>query len=83
MSELTLPELVVIMRECAGEEESADLDGDIGDVDIESLGYDSLALMEAAATVKRTYQVQLSDDALAEVRTLNQFVTAVNRTGRG
>ncbi|ASR34898.1 hypothetical protein BAY61_07800 [Prauserella marina] len=82
MSELTLSELVTIMRKCAGEEESVDDGGDIGNVLLESLGYDSLALMEAAATVKRAYRVQLPDDALAEVRTLNQFVTAVNQAGR-
>ncbi|MEU6024210.1 phosphopantetheine-binding protein [Micromonospora sp. NPDC048871] len=82
MSELTLSEMIEIMRECAGEEASVDVGDDIGDVDLQLLGYDSLALMEAAAIVKRTYRVELSDDALSEVRTLNQFVAAVQQVGR-
>ncbi|MFV2104716.1 acyl carrier protein [Micromonospora sp. LOL_024] len=82
MSELTLPEMVEIMRECAGEEAAVEVDGNIGDVDLQILGYDSLALMEAAAMVKRTYRVELSDDALSEVRTLNQFVNAVHQVAR-
>jgi act minimal PKS acyl carrier protein len=77
MSQLTLPELVEIMRECAGEDESAGAGGgDIGDADLEDLGYDSLALMEAAARVKRQFKAE----ALAEIHTLNQFVAAVNDT---
>ncbi|QEU96245.1 acyl carrier protein [Streptomyces kanamyceticus] len=81
MSELTLPELVDIMRECAGEEEAVTAAGaDVGDVELENLGYDSLALMEAAGRVKRQYKAELTDDALAEIRTLNQFVAAVNDT---
>lgn len=79
MSELTVDALVTIMRECAGEEEPAGaIEGDIGDVAFEILGYDSLALMEGAAAVKRTYQVTLPDDVLVRVRTLNEFVAAVN-----
>ncbi|MEU5400844.1 acyl carrier protein [Streptomyces sp. NPDC005963] len=78
-SELTLPELTDIMRECAGEDEAlTSHEGDIGEVELEFLGYDSLALMEAASRVKRQYGVELSDDGLAQIRTLNQFVTAVN-----
>jgi act minimal PKS acyl carrier protein len=81
MSQLTLPELVEIMRECAGEDESAGAGGrDIGDADLEDLGYDSLALMEAAARVKRQFKAELSEEALAEIHTLNQFVAAVNDT---
>ncbi|MFJ4907034.1 acyl carrier protein [Streptomyces sp. NPDC093249] len=81
MSELTLPVLIDIMRECAGEDEAVAAEGgDVGDVELEYLGYDSLALMEAASRVKREFGAELPDDALAEIRTLNQFVTAVNET---
>ncbi|MFJ4823160.1 acyl carrier protein [Streptomyces bacillaris] len=79
MTELTLTELTDILRECAGEDEAlTDYEGDVGEAELESLGYDSLALMEAASRVKRQYGVELSDGGLAEIRTLHQFVTAVN-----
>ncbi|MFD7229170.1 acyl carrier protein [Streptomyces sp. NPDC059881] len=81
MSELTLPVLIDIMRECAGEDEAVTAEGgDIGDVELENLGYDSLALMEAAGRVKRQFNAELSDVVFAEIRTLNQFVAAVNDT---
>jgi act minimal PKS acyl carrier protein len=79
VSELTLSHLVDILRECAGEDEAVTAEGgDIGDVELEYLGYDSLAVMEAASRVKREYGVELPDDTLAEIRTLNRFVAAVN-----
>jgi minimal PKS acyl carrier protein len=78
MNELTLDELIEIVRECAGEDETVDLDGDVADTAFEELGYDSLALMEAAARVSRDYEVVLPEDALADIRTPAQFVTLVN-----
>lgn len=81
MSELTLPVLIDIMRECAGEDEEVAAEGEgIGDIELERLGYDSLAMMEAAGRVKRQFHAELSDSALADIRTLNQFVAAVNAT---
>ncbi|MEV0001588.1 acyl carrier protein [Micromonospora sp. NPDC050980] len=78
MSQFTIDDLKRIMRECAGEEEGAGLDGDIGEVPFEQLGYDSLALLETAARVGRELRVSLPDDLVAEVDTPAAFVAFVN-----
>ncbi|EWC63333.1 Acyl carrier protein [Actinokineospora spheciospongiae] len=78
MTELTLDGLITIMRECAGEDEAVDLDGGVEDTPFDELGYDSLALMEAASRVGRDYGVDLPEDALGRVRTPGEFLTLVN-----
>lgn len=78
MTTFNLDDLITIMRECAGEDESVNLSGEVAEMDFEELGYDSLALMEAASRVQRTYGLSLPEDELAEVRTPAGFVTLVN-----
>ncbi|MFC7330965.1 acyl carrier protein [Marinactinospora rubrisoli] len=75
----TLDDLTRILRECAGEDETVDLAGNIAEADFEQLGYDSLALMEAASRVSRQYDVALPEDDLADVHTPSAFVQLVNR----
>lgn len=78
MSELTLPVLVEIFRECAGEAEGVDLDAeDVGDVELKVLGYDSLALLEAISQVERKYSIGMPD-AETRIKTLNQFLDEAN-----
>ena len=55
MNAFTLDDLRRILRACAGEAESIDLDGDIVDIPFDELGYDSLALLELASRVEREY----------------------------
>ncbi|MEV0374138.1 acyl carrier protein [Streptomyces sp. NPDC050636] len=76
--ELNLEELTQIMRECAGEDEAVNLDGDILDVPFADLGYDSLALLEAASRIERHLDIKLADDALGEAETPRQLLAAVN-----
>jgi act minimal PKS acyl carrier protein len=78
MTTFTLDDLITIMRECAGEDESVTLSGEVAEVDFEELGYDSLALMEAASRVQRSYDLSFPEDELAQVRTPAAFVTLVN-----
>jgi act minimal PKS acyl carrier protein len=78
MTSFNLDDLIKIMRECAGEDESVNLSGEIAEVSFEELGYDSLALMETASRVQRAYGFSLPEDELAEVRTPAAFVTLVN-----
>ncbi|MGW5849815.1 phosphopantetheine-binding protein [Streptomyces sp. NPDC055254] len=74
MSELTLPVLVEIFRECAGEAEEVDLDAEgVGDVELKVLGYDSLALLEAISQVEVKYSIGMPD-AETRIKTLNQFL---------
>ncbi|MGP4003262.1 acyl carrier protein [Streptomyces sp. 8N706] len=77
---LTLEDLTRIMRECAGEDESVNLEGDILDVPFADLGYDSLALLEAAGAVERKLGVKLSDDAVGEAGTPRLFLALANET---
>ncbi|UQA97328.1 acyl carrier protein [Streptomyces halobius] len=78
MSELTLPVLVEIIRECAGEADGVDLNGEgVGDVELNVLGYDSLALLEAISQVERRYSIGMPD-AETRIRTLNQFLDQAN-----
>ncbi|MEW1544990.1 acyl carrier protein [Streptomyces tsukubensis] len=78
MSELTLPDLVEIFRQCAGEAEGADLKSDdVGDRELAALGYDSLALLEAISHVERKYAIGMPD-AETRIRTLNEFLDEAN-----
>ncbi|MFB7086472.1 acyl carrier protein [Streptomyces sp. NPDC056296] len=78
MSELTLPVLVEIFRQCAGEAEGIDLQSeDVGEVELNALGYDSLALLEAISQVERKYSIGMPD-AESRIRTLNEFLDQAN-----
>ncbi|MFF0452784.1 acyl carrier protein [Nocardia africana] len=68
-------ELKDVLREAAGEDESVDLEGDVLDTDFADLGYDSLALLEAAAVISRRYGIKLSDDELENITTPRQLLT--------
>ncbi|GGN94110.1 actinorhodin polyketide synthase acyl carrier protein [Streptomyces albiflavescens] len=76
--ELTLAGLTRILRESAGEDEGVDLDGDILDLSFTELGYDSLALLEAAGRVERETGIKLSDDVVGEAETPRLFLALVN-----
>lgn len=76
--QLTLADLTRILRESAGEDEGVDLDGDILDTTFTDLGYDSLALLEAASRVERELGVKLSEDTVGEAETPRLFLALVN-----
>ncbi|MFF8380345.1 acyl carrier protein [Streptomyces sp. NPDC015661] len=78
MAQLTLDALRTILVACAGEDDSADLSGDILDVTFEDLGYDSLALMESAARIEREFGVSLDDDDVNEALTPRLLLDLVN-----
>lgn len=78
MRQMTLHDLQDIMRECAGEDESAQSLEQAPDEDFIDLGYDSLALLETQARVKREYGVEFSEDDLAEITTPREFVEFFN-----
>ena len=77
-TQLTIEDLRKIMRECAGEDDSVSLEGDILDTPFMDLGYDSLALLETAALIKRQYGVTVSDDDLHGIDTPRAFLEKVN-----
>jgi len=78
MRQMTLRDLQDIMRECAGEDESAQSIEEAPDESFADLGYDSLALLETQSRVKREYGVEFSEDDLADITTPREFVEFFN-----
>ncbi|MFD7554693.1 acyl carrier protein [Streptomyces sp. NPDC059533] len=74
-----LADLVRLLRECAGEAEGADLDGDILDTSFGDLGYDSLAMLETTGRVERDHAVVLDEEELDEAYTPRRYLDMVNR----
>ncbi|MFJ9775920.1 FAD-dependent monooxygenase [Kitasatospora sp. NPDC101157] len=78
MEKFTLDDVRRVIRSCAGENDTVDLDGDIADVPFAELGYDSLALLETAAVIEREYEVELPEGGLYELETPGRVVDFVN-----
>lgn len=76
--DVTLEDLKRILRESAGADEDVDFNGEVLDTDFADLGYDSLALLEAAARITREYGVTLDDDATISARTPRDLLKVVN-----
>jgi act minimal PKS acyl carrier protein len=77
MKTIDLSELIELLRECAGEDEYVDLNGDIQDTPFPELGYDSLALLQLAAVIQRQYGIELDDEALS-AETPAEFLSLAN-----
>ncbi|MWA03658.1 actinorhodin polyketide synthase [Actinomadura sp. LD22] len=73
----TMDDLTRLLRECAGEDDSIDLDGDIAGTEFEDLGYDSLALFNTVNRIERDYGIRLSDEIVAEVRTPGELLAEI------
>lgn len=78
MREFSLAEMIDIMRDCAGEDESVHLDGDISDTPFRDIGYDSLALLETVARIERDYGVTLDDEDVHHAETPRMLLSLVN-----
>ncbi len=74
MPEFGLDDVRRIIRSCAGVDESVDLDGDVLDVEFDDLGYDSLAVLESSAMVRREYGLTMPDDAPAHMTTPRKMI---------
>ena len=72
---LSIEDLRGILVGCAGGDE---LPADIADVSFEELGYDSLALMETAAVLKRDHGLVVPDDLITEARTPGELLRLIN-----
>ncbi|WP_406636069.1 acyl carrier protein [Amycolatopsis sp. WGS_07] len=78
MTRFTLEDLTVLLRECAGEDETTGLDGDILDTAFEDLGYDSLALFNTIGRIERERSVALPDDVVVNAKTPRQLLDEIN-----
>ncbi|MFJ3880917.1 acyl carrier protein [Streptomyces sp. NPDC090077] len=78
--EFTFDDLKRILLEGAGADEGVDLDGDILDTDFESLGYESLALLETGGRIEREFGITLDDDIFSDHSTPRSLVEAINES---
>ncbi len=78
MTLLTLNELVTLLHECAGVDESVDMTGDIANIGFDDLGYDSLALFNTVGRIERDYEIRLGDNVVGMVQTPAELVMLVN-----
>ncbi|MEU6711952.1 acyl carrier protein [Nonomuraea purpurea] len=83
MREITIDTLVRLLRECAGEDESVELDGDILDTTFEALGYDSLALFNTVSAIEREYSLEISEEAVSGAKTPADLLKTVNQALAG
>ncbi|MFC8448359.1 acyl carrier protein [Kitasatospora sp. NPDC057223] len=74
----TLDDLKRILLEGAGADEGVDLDGEILDSEFETLGYESLALLETYGRIEREYGITLEDSELAGADTPRALIAVVN-----
>lgn len=79
MTQMSLDDLIEILRACAGADEDVTLDGSVVDTPFDELGYDSLALLETASQVKRRFGVEIGDDEIGELATPRDLLDRVNR----
>jgi act minimal PKS acyl carrier protein len=79
MPEFALDDLTRLLRECAGEDETVDLDGaDVLDLPFDDLGYDSLALHNTVNRIERECGVQLPDSVVADAKTPRELLDEIN-----
>ncbi len=83
MTDFTIEDVRRILRDVAGADERADLDGDFAETSFADLGYDSLALLEATARLQRDLSIRLPDDAVLAVSTPGQLIDLVSSTRAG
>ncbi|TYB47978.1 acyl carrier protein [Actinomadura chibensis] len=78
MREIRFADLRRLLVESAGELDGVELTEDVIDEPFDSIGYDSLALMETAAAVSKEYGADIPDDSLGDVETPRQFLELAN-----
>lgn len=75
---LTTDQLRAAMLSSVGDDESINLNGDYPARDFTELGFDSLALMETCAHLKREYGIIIPDEKLWDLTTPGQLLEWVN-----
>jgi act minimal PKS acyl carrier protein len=78
VSALTIEGLKEILNEAAGDDDSFKPGQDILDIPFLELGFDSLALLETVALIKRKHGVAVADDEMAYIETPRQLLDKVN-----
>ncbi|MGW7818232.1 acyl carrier protein [Streptomyces puniciscabiei] len=74
----SLDRLRTILRDCSGEPENGDLDGDVAAITFEDLGYDSIALLETLSRIEQELGVAMDEAPMEELTTPQALVDYVN-----
>ncbi|MDX3188083.1 phosphopantetheine-binding protein [Streptomyces sp. MN03-5084-2B] len=75
---LSIDELLDLLRESAGEDESVDFSGEILDVEFDMLGYDSLAMFNTINRIERDYRITIGDNIVTEAKTPRILLAEIN-----
>ena len=75
---ITAQDVLQTLLVCAGEPERPIPAGALEDVTFEQLGYDSLALIEAATRLEDQFGVRIPDEDLPSFKTFGQLVERAN-----
>lgn len=75
---MSVDELMTVLRKCAGPPENVP-EGDLLDVEFSELGYDSLALLEAASAIEREHGVRLTDEEVGSAPTPRALLEVLDR----
>jgi minimal PKS acyl carrier protein len=78
VTEFTIDDLALLLRECGGEDESPDWDVPILDESFEDLGYDSLVLFNVVCRIERSHSIRLTDEAVADALTPRDLLAVIN-----
>ena len=79
MAQLTADDLRRVLQAVAGES----LDPAFLDADLDTLGYDSLALLEAAARIHQRFGIQIADEDVFGLGRPRDLLDLVNGTAAG
>ncbi|MGA5299721.1 acyl carrier protein [Nucisporomicrobium flavum] len=77
MSQLTIADLAELLRSTTGSGEKVTDYGAFAQTEFAELGYDSLALLEAASRLQREHGVTLSDLEISELHTPGELLALV------
>ncbi|GAB2953410.1 phosphopantetheine-binding protein [Nonomuraea fastidiosa] len=78
MREFTMDDLRTLLRRCAGQDDAADLEGDLTGKTFEELGYDSLVILELSVRLSDEYGVRVDDDETEKLRGPADVIELVN-----
>jgi act minimal PKS acyl carrier protein len=78
MADISTEAVSAVLREAAGDDDSMDFGAESFERSFADLGFDSLALLEIAALVKREFGVVLTDEEMQGVETPADLVAKID-----
>lgn len=81
MAEVSVESVAAVLREAAGDDDDVQLDEASFQEPLTDLGFDSLAILEVTALVKREFGVAISDDEMETVRTPADLLARIRAAG--